>query len=83
MAVYLCQRMKIHVQCYAGYRGEEEPRFFDLGDRRIEVMEIIDRWLSPGHRYFKVRAYDGSVYILRHHEVAGEWEMSFFSQRRA
>jgi hypothetical protein len=31
----------------------------------------------------KVRAYDGSVYILHHHEVAGEWEKSFFSQRPA
>jgi hypothetical protein len=75
--------MKIHVQCYAGHRGEEEPRSFDLGDRRIEVMEIIDRWLSPGDRYFKVRAYDGGVYILRHDEGADEWEMSFFSQRLA
>jgi hypothetical protein len=75
--------MKVHVHCYAGHRGEEEPRSFDLGDRRIEVMEIIDRWLSPDHRYFNVRAYDGSVYILRHDEVAGEWEMSFFSRRPA
>ncbi|HWZ71528.1 MAG TPA: hypothetical protein VN326_08635 [Casimicrobiaceae bacterium] len=71
------------MQCYAGHRGEEEPRSFDLGDRRIEVMEIIDRWLSPGDRYFKVRAYDGGVYILRHDEGADEWEMSFFSQRLA
>jgi len=29
----------------------------------------------------KVRAYDGSVYILHHNEVAGE--KSFFSQRPA
>ena len=77
------ERMKVHVHCYAGHRGEEEPRSFDLGDRRIEVMEIIDRWLSPNHRYFKIRAYDGSVYILRHDEVAAEWEMSFFSRRPA
>jgi len=72
--------MKIRVQCYAGHRGEEEPRAFYLGDRRIEVMEIIDRWLSPDHRYFKVRAYDGSVYILRHDEMSGEWEMTLFKQ---
>ena len=57
--------MKVHVHCYAGHRGEEEPRSFDLGDRRIEVMAIIDRWLSPNHRNFKVQAYDGGVYILR------------------
>lgn len=63
--------MKLPAQCYAGLRGEEEPRAFDLGDRRIEIMEIIDRWLSPDHRYFRVRAYDGRVHILRDDE-AGE-----------
>jgi hypothetical protein len=71
--------MKLRVQGYAGHRGGEEPRAFDLGDQRIEVMEIIDRQLSPDHRYFKVQAYDGSVYILRHDEATGEWELTSFS----
>jgi hypothetical protein len=73
--------MQIRVQCYAGHRGEEEPRTFDLGDRRLEVMEIIDRWHAPDHRYFKVQADDGNVYILRHDEGAGEWEMTSFTRR--
>jgi hypothetical protein len=73
--------MKIRVQCYAGHRGEEEPRALDLGDRRLEVMKIIDRWLAPDHRYFKVQADDGSVYILRYDEAAGEWEMTSFTGR--
>ena len=73
--------MKIRVQCYAGHRGEEEPRAFYLGERRIPVMEIIDRWLSPDGCYFKVQVYDSSVYILRHHETAGVWEIVLFSQR--
>lgn len=72
---------KIRVRCYAGHRGEEEPRAFHLGDRHIEVIEIIDRWLSPDHRYFKVQADDGGVYILRHEGVDGEWEMTSFDPR--
>jgi hypothetical protein len=72
--------MKIRVQCYAGHRGEEAPRAFDLGDRRLEVVEIIDRWLAPDHRYFKVQADDGNVYILRHDERGG-WEMTLFTGR--
>jgi hypothetical protein len=71
--------MKLRMQCDAGHRGGEEPRTFDLGDQRIEATEIIDRWLSPDHRYFKVQAYDGSVYILRHDEATGEWELTLFS----
>ena len=73
--------MKIRVQCYAGHRGEEEPCAFYLGERRIDAMEVIERWLSPDHRYFKVRAYDGGVYILRHHEATGEWEMTYSISR--
>jgi len=73
--------MKIRAHCYAGHRGEEEPRTFDLGQRHLEVIEIIDRWLAPDHRYFKVRAGDGNVYILRHGELAGEWEMTSFTGR--
>ena len=73
--------MRIQVQCYAGHRGEEEPRAFDLGDRRLEVVEIVDRWLAPDHRYFKVQADDRNVYILRHDEAAGEWEMAAFASR--
>lgn len=73
--------MKIRVQCYSGHRGEEEPRAFYLGERCIPVMEVFDRWLSPDGRYFNVQVYDGSIYILHHHEAAGEWEMILFNQR--
>ncbi|MPW23913.1 hypothetical protein GCT13_46405 [Paraburkholderia sp. CNPSo 3157] len=70
--------MGIRVECYAGYRDEETPRVFFLGKRRIRVVEVLDRWLAPDHRYFKVRGDDVAVYILRHDEVAGEWEMTMF-----
>jgi hypothetical protein len=58
--------INIVVDCYAGYRGEETPRTFVLGDRRVEVEQVIDRWLAPNHRYFKVTGSDGHTYILRH-----------------
>jgi hypothetical protein len=68
--------MKIRVECHAGYRGEEEPRAFTLDTRRLEVLEILDRWLSPGHRYFKVKADDGRTLLLRHDVASGEWELA-------
>ncbi|UUZ74419.1 hypothetical protein LP414_18275 [Polaromonas sp. P1(28)-13] len=71
--------MGIRVECYAGYRGEQEPRAFHLGERRIEVKAILDRWLAPDHRYFKVQGDDGNTYILRHDEVSGDWEMTMYS----
>jgi hypothetical protein len=68
----------IRVECYSGHRGEEAPRCFFLGERKIEVVEIIDRWLDSEHRYFKVRGEDGGVYILRHDVSAGFWEMILY-----
>lgn len=68
--------MKIRVECYAGYRGDEEPRAFTLGERRITVLEIRDRWLAPDHRYFKVKADDGSTYLLRHDAASGAWDLA-------
>ena len=73
--------MGIRVECYAGYRGEETPRAFFLGERRIEVVEVLDRWLAPDHRYFKVRGDDAGIYMLRHDETACEWEMTMFGGR--
>ena len=70
--------MRIAVECYAGYRGEQEPRAFTLGERRLGVTSILDRWLAPDHGYFKVAADDGNTYILRHDEVRDEWELGAF-----
>jgi len=68
----------IKVECYAGYRGEETPVRFHLGQRCIEITEVLDRWLDPAHRYFKVRGDDHGIYILRHSPDDNSWEMTLF-----
>lgn len=71
----------VQVECYAGYRGEETPRRFVIGARRIEVLDVVDRWLAPDHRYFKLRGNDGGTYILRE-DVAGQrWELTLYDSR--
>ena len=70
--------MQIKVDCYAGYRGEETPRRFYIKSRRIEIEQVLDRWLAPDHRYFKVRGDDGDVYILRHEEASDRWDLTYF-----
>ena len=78
MAPLSTEPLDVRVECYAGYRGEETPTRFHLGDRRVEVADVLDRWVARDHRYFKVRGDDGGVYILRH-DVAGErWELTLF-----
>lgn len=70
--------MAIRVECYSGYRGEQEPLAFWLGDRRLEVRSVADRWFAPEQRWFKVDADDGNLYVLRHDEASGDWEIAAY-----
>jgi hypothetical protein len=70
--------MQIRVECYAGHRGEETPRALLIGERRVEVAELLDRWLAPDHRYFKLQGRDGGVYIVRHEVTSGTWELTMY-----
>ena len=70
--------MKLKVESHAEPFREAEPRAFYLGQRRIIVLEILDRWLAPQYGYFKVKADDGARYILRHDLPTNDWELTFF-----
>lgn len=59
----------------------EVPRMFSAGDRRIEVVEMLDCWPGRDHRYFKVLGSDSGRHILRHDTPSGEWEITLFEQR--
>jgi hypothetical protein len=72
--------MEIRVECYAGYRGEETPKQIRLASRKIEIRDILDRWVAPDHRYFKILGDDGAVYIIRHDIESWKWELTFFKQ---
>jgi thiamine-monophosphate kinase len=69
--------LAITVECYAGYRGEETPRRFQLGKRQVEIVEVVNRWLTPDHRYFKVKDVQADLYILREDVSSGQWELTF------
>lgn len=74
------ENLMIRVECYAGHKAEETPRRFSLGERTIEVEEIIDRWLSPEHSYFKLVGSDGATYILRHDEAGESWRIVMYQR---
>ena len=74
--------MRIRVECYSGFRGEETPRRFFLGARQVVVLDVLDRWYGTDYRYFKVEGDDACLYILRHDEGAGAWSLTVFDSRR-
>ena len=72
--------IRVRVECYAGHRGEETPRCFYFDERAIPVSEVMDQWLAPDHRYFKIKGSDGATYILRHDTAADVWELVMFER---
>lgn len=70
---------KIRVTAYSGHRGEETPRAFMLGGRRIEVIEIQESWIEEGigdratKRFFKVKGSDGGTHKILYDEKTAEW----------
>jgi hypothetical protein len=70
----------VRVECYAGYRDEQEPRAFWLGERRLAVVEILDRWIGPDYRYFRITADDGHLYVLRRDDAEDEWTLGAFTR---
>ena len=70
--------MILRVQCYAGRKADERPVRFELGGTEYVVEELLDQWYGPEATFFKVRADDGNLYILRHHDVGDEWTLESF-----
>lgn len=73
--------MKVEVSCYSGYKADERPIRFRLEGRDYAVEELLDQWYGPQDIYFKVRANDGNVYILRRRSATaeGEWSLESFT----
>jgi hypothetical protein len=40
------------------------------------IEEVVDQWYGPSDAFFKVRADDGNLYILRRRTSAAEAEWS-------
>ena len=69
------QDTAFRVNCYAGYRGEQEPREFCLEGHAVSVLEVLERWIEPGYRGFKCRGSNGSTCILRHDAATDQWNL--------
>jgi hypothetical protein len=71
--------MLLEVNCQQNHLGNgQEPYAFHIGQRRLGVRQVQDRWLATDYCYFKVETEDGSTYILRHDERSALWEMILF-----
>jgi hypothetical protein len=70
--------LQVCVECQKRAGDELFPVRFGWPKAMREVLEVDDWWPGEDHCYFRVRASDGAMYILRHNESADSWELVFF-----
>jgi hypothetical protein len=68
----------LKVDTVSGHAGMTEPVAFWLGENRVDVLEIVDRWPAKDYTYFKVAASDQASYILRHDAAPDTWELTLY-----
>lgn len=73
---------EIQVECYSGFKANERPVAFTDKGERLDIEEIVDRWYEGGLDssrlvidYFKVKATDGNVYLLRYQSGSDTWSL--------
>ncbi len=74
------EMIPVRVECHAGYKADEYPKSFILGEKRYEILEILDRWYQsdsspewPVSNYFKVNTGRGGPHILKHDLEKDRW----------
>ena len=67
------ERADFLVQTLAAQKGMQ----LDVVD---ETVALVDSWLAPDHRYFKVQVEDDSTYILRHDVAHDSWEIVLYQE---
>jgi hypothetical protein len=66
------------VECRRDPLRGSVPERFGWDARLRRVAEILDAWEGEDHRYFRVRADDGAVFILRHDRASDRWRVHYF-----
>jgi hypothetical protein len=76
--------MKLDVECYSGHKADERPVRFTLEGKQYCVEMVLDQWYGPEGIYFKVRADDGNLYILRQETSTSDrlWDLVSFRQEK-
>lgn len=76
------ENVKLEVDCYSGRKADERPVRFRLEGRQYLVEEVLDQWYGPQDAFYKIRADDGNLYILRRESSSpeGAWHLVSFRQ---
>jgi len=66
---------QIKVNAYSGFKANERPLSFSMGDLKVEIVKVIDRWTDPDRDFFRVQGDDGRLYILSWDRGKDTWSI--------
>ncbi len=72
--------MRVSVQSYSGYKADERPEAILFDERTVRILDILGRWYEPGAEYFKVKADDLYIYILKHELGQDMWTIEYMEK---
>jgi hypothetical protein len=70
---------QIDVVSYSGHKGDERPVTIILRGLRIDIAEILDRWIEEGFqdrvrkRYIRAKGSDGNTHRIYYDENVVKW----------
>ncbi len=70
---------EIQVITYAGFKGEERPQSFFVGNAQVRVVAVLEMWIEEEsisekrRRFFRVLGSDGLHYKLFIDEEEKRW----------
>ena len=65
----------VTVESYAGSQAEEYPLRVSIGKRKVKILSIEKRWLTPECKCFKVLGDDGCLYVLEYNSDNDTWSL--------
>lgn len=68
----------ITVECCLEKNSNGRPAAFSLMGHPYKVKEIIDSWHAKVAVYFKIKAEDDNIYLLKFDERQAKWDLVFF-----
>jgi hypothetical protein len=68
--------MALRVEVGSEFLGEPEPIAVWFGARRVGVRAVVDRWFAPNQRWYRIDADDEQLYVVRHDQTTGEWDLA-------
>lgn len=67
--------MPDQVECHSGYKYADRPTAIFWQDQRLEVVDILGRWRTPGILYFRVITTNEQSFDLSYDEHADVWHI--------